>query len=170
MDMRQVETLIKEAEALKGKLAYVKGVSDGTMKELHRASAMLEVGIQMLKDDKDELVQNLAWRLSQSVMDNYEITKEMCIEVLKYTGQELMKYQNMADDPKTDKGVASVIDKHMQIIEQDISMLVATVTKCSRLEVPDGFTVGFNFYAPAASGMNTVRLLEVAIAKEMVTA
>lgn len=171
MDMKQVETLIKEAELLKGKMAYVKGVSNGTMKELHRASAMLEVGIQMLKDDRDEVVQNLALLISMDVMNEYKVSKEMCLAMLKYAGGELVKYENMADNPETPKDIVDIIDDYIIAIQMDVSAIVASVTKCSRLECPDGFTVPFEFYAPLVSAMDTIGKIEGAISgKDMVTA
>lgn len=170
MNMKHVETLIKQAEVLKGKMAYVQGVSNGTMKELQRASAMLEVGIQMVKDDRDEVIQNLAMRLWKTPLDDYEITKEMCIALLKYVGQELVKLETTADHPKTDRKTVDIIDDYLHAIEMDLSAIVAAVTKCSRLEIPDGHTVPFEFYAPVVSAMDTISRVEDALSKEVVTA
>lgn len=170
MDMKQVETLIKEAELLKGKMAYVKGVSNGTMKELHRASAMLEVGIQMLKDDRDEVIQNLAMRLYENPMGDFEVTKEMCIAVLKYVGQELVKLENMAENPETPREIVDTIDEYSIAIQMDLSAVVASVTKCSRLEIPIGFVVPFDFYEPVIGAVGTIQKVEEALAKETVQA
>lgn len=169
MNMREVNELLMMAAALRVKVSTIE-VSEGTKKELTRAMSMMTAAMQMVEDDKDEMIQNLAMRLAEDSLAELDIDKATCLSLLQYAGRELSRLEELADRPETDKRVVDIIDDYSGMIQNDLSAIVGAIESLRSNQLDDDAATIWEDYADVSGAMHTVKEVNEALGKETVQA